>query len=97
MLLEDILGSGVTDNINLNKIGKYLFGNNIFLGVFSANEFQKHIKNNQCFIIPSNNEGEHFIAIYKKDGKIYGYDTFNRNVKRMSKFWKKIHIINANK
>ena len=36
-LLEDILGDGSTDNIEFNKVGKYLFGN-LFIGVYSADQ-----------------------------------------------------------
>ena len=34
MLLMDILGSKSTDNIELNRVGKYLFGD-LFVGVYS--------------------------------------------------------------
>ena len=77
----------------------YLFDGD-YLGTFSSDRFPGHILNEQCFIINnkfSRTKGEHFISIYKRDGKTYGYDSFNRSINNMSKFWKHRHIINANK
>ena len=45
----DILGSGTTDNIELNKIGKLLF-DNAFVGVFSSNTMPV-LKNNEICIV----------------------------------------------
>ena len=49
MMIEDILGDGETDNVQLYNLGKCLFGNN-FLNVYSADTFPKSVKNNQFFI-----------------------------------------------
>ena len=98
MYIMDLLGSGVTDNIQLDKLGKYLFGNK-FIGTYSSDKIPKNIKNENCLILnnqSSKQKGEHFIAVYKRDNKLYGYDTFNRPIKNLSKFWKNKHIINAN-
>ena len=90
MLIEDILGAGVTNNIQLDKVGTYLFDGD-YLGTFSSDHFPKHILNEQCFIInnkSSKSKGEHWTAVYKRNGKVYGYDSFNRSIHNMSKFWK---------
>ena len=98
MNVMNILGSGVTNNIQLDKLGKYLFGK-LFLGTFSSDFFPKHIKNGNCFIMnnkASNQNGEHFTAFYKFGNKLYGHDSFNRTVKSLSKYWWNKHIVNAN-
>ena len=38
MLIEDILGAGVTNNIQLDKVGTYLFDGD-YLGTFSSDHF----------------------------------------------------------
>ena len=94
----NLLGSGVTNNIQLDKLGKYLFVK-LFLGTFSSDQFPRHIKNGNCFIMnnkASNQNGEHFIAFYKIGNKLYGYDSFNRRVKSLSKYWWNKHIVSAN-
>lgn len=99
MYIEDLLGSGITNNIQLDKLGNYLFGK-AYLGTFSSDYFPRHIKNDQCFIMnnkSSRSPGEHFIAFYKRNGKLYGYDSFSRPVKGLSRYWKNKDIINANK
>ena len=101
MHIEDILQTSKgTNNIQLENLCRFLFGIR-FLGVFSANEFPKRIKNNQCFIInnkPNNSKtgGEHWIAAYKYKNKIYMYDTFDRKIKDLSKYFKNKNIVNAN-
>ena len=97
--IMDILGSGTTDNIELNKLGKYLFVDK-FVGVFSSNDMPV-LKNNQMCIVntdPSYRVGTHWISCCKCNGKTYVYDSFDRDVKSLSKYWKNKHNwINANK
>ena len=50
MYIMDLLGSGITDNIQLDKLGKYLFGDK-FIGTYSSDELPKNIKNENCFIL----------------------------------------------
>ena len=98
MYIEDLIGSGVTNNIQLDKFGTSLFGNK-YLGTFCSDHFPKSVTNNQCFIMnnkPSRSNGEHFIAFYKSNKKLYGYDTFDRRPNTLSKYWKNKNIINAN-
>ena len=51
--LMDILGSSTTDNITLNKIGKYLFGN-LFVGVVPSDEMAVLKENEMCIINTDN-------------------------------------------
>ena len=105
ILINDILNkSGVTNNIELNKLGKLLFGD-LFIGVYSADKFPKYIRNNEMFIInnkSSKSKGEHWISFIKssknKDHKsrLYAYDSFNRDVHTLSPFFKNKKFINAN-
>ena len=97
-LLMDILGPSSTDNIELNKIGKLLF-DNAFVGVFSSNTMPI-LKNNEMCIVntdPDYKSGIHWCACYKYNNKTYVYDSYDRNVKSLSKYWKHKHNwINAN-
>ena len=94
--IEDILGTGVTSNIQLYKLGKILFGDR-FIGVYSANEFPR-VKEGEMFIIntdPNTKPGLHWLAMYKKN-KLYGYDSYARRIQTLSKYFKNKRIINAN-
>ena len=113
ILIQDILGTSATDNIQLNKIGKYLFGN-LFIGVFPSDEIpedahrastvsrlcrEPELKNDQmCIINTDNKSGVHWIACYRYRNKTFVYDSFNRDVKSLSKQWRTMHNwVNANK
>ena len=50
MDVEDILGSGVTTNDQLDKIGNSVFKNDC-LGTFSSDKMPARIKDNQCLIL----------------------------------------------
>ena len=67
--------------------------------MYSANTFPKYVKNNCMFIIntdPISKPGQHWIACYKWNDKFYMYDTFNRNIKELSKYWRhNTNIISA--
>ena len=48
-------------NIELNRLGNAIFGD-LFLGVFTSDQFPKYIRDGQMFIInnkSSKSEGEH--------------------------------------
>ena len=97
MLLMDILGSSTTDNVQLAKVGIYLFGKR-FRGVFPSDEMPTLQNNEMCIINTDNKSGVHWIACYKYKNKTYVYDSYDRNVKSLSKFWKHKHNwVNANK
>ena len=105
MYIDDILKkSGTTTNIDLERVGKILFGYK-FLGVFSAEEFPKRIYDGEMFIInnkSSKQRGEHWISFIKssknKDHKsrLYGYDTYNRDIKKLNPYFKHKKFVNAN-
>ena len=98
MLIEDMIGSNGSSNFQLDKLGENIFGP-YYLGTYSSDHFPKYIHNEQCFIMnnkSSRTKGEHFIAFYKRNGKLYGYDTFDRKPNTLSPYWKNKHIINAN-
>jgi len=97
-ILEDILGNESTTDVELNHLGKNLFFER-FVGVFSADKM-KRLKNNQMCIVntdDSKHSGKHWIACYKHRNKTYVYDSFDRDVKSLSKYWKNKHNwVNAN-
>ena len=98
MHVIDLLGDGETNNLQLNKLGKHLFGNR-FIGVFTSDKIIK-LKNNEMCIVntdPSNKKGLHWTALCVYKDKVYFYDTFNRNYKKLSKNWLNKKWINANK
>ena len=96
-MLEDILGVDSTDNVELYKVGQYLFGNR-FMGAYPSDEIPVLKNNEMCIINTDNKKGEHWIACYKYRNKTYVYDSFDRDVKTLSKYWKNKHNwVNANK
>jgi hypothetical protein len=98
MYIEDILKtSSTTNNFQLEKLCKKLFGD-LFIGVFTADKYPKYISNGEMFIINNRkNKGEHWISVIKYNNKMYAYDTFNRNIHKVSIFWKNNNWISANK
>ena len=99
MFLMDILGSTTTNDSDLNKIGIYLFGKKKFVGVFPSDQVPL-LKNNQCCIIntdDSKHSGIHWCSLYRYNKKYYFYDSYSRDYKKLSPFWKKKRWINANK
>ena len=100
MMTEDIIGSGTTDNTQLDNLGKYIFGED-YIGTFSSDEMPKLIKENQCFILntdssKSRNKTGHWVGFYKLNNKLYFYDSFSRPASSLSKYWKYKKLYNAN-
>ena len=98
--VEDVLGSTVTTNDQLDKFGYSIFKND-YLGTYSSDKMPKYIKNNQCFILNTDssrsaNKYGHWIGFYKINGKLYFYDSFARPKEKLSKFWKTKRMYNAN-
>ena len=101
MDVEDVLGSTVTTNDQLDKLGYSIFKND-YLGTFSSDKMPKYIKNNQCFILNTDssrsaNKYGHWIGFYKLNGKLWYYDSFARPKEKLSKFWKTKRMYSANK
>jgi hypothetical protein len=91
-----MIGENTTTNITLNKIGKQLFKDR-FLGVFMSNEIPS-MKNKQMLITntQSNKQGgEHWIGLYKYNDKTYFFDSFARDYKTLSKYWKNKNWVNV--
>ena len=100
MKIEDLLGSGITDNLQLTNLGMMLFGDD-YLGTFTADKMPKRIKENQCFILNtdssrSSNKMGHWCGFYKINGKLWFYDSYSRSKEKLSKFWKNKRMYNAN-
>ena len=98
--VEDILGSGVTTNDQLDKIGYSIFKND-YLGTYSSDKMPLRIKDNQCFIInPDSSRSAikygHCIKFYKLNCKLWYYYSFARSKEKLSKFWKNKRMYNAN-
>ena len=101
MLVEDVLGSKVTTNTQLDNLGFHLFGND-YLGTFPSDKMPKYAKDRNCFILntdssKSKNDSGHWVGFCKMNGKLYFYDSFARPAFRLSKFWANKRLINANK
>ena len=98
-LLMDLIGSKSTDNMELSRIGTYLFGKK-FVGVYSSDKMPT-LKNNEMCIVntdDSKSPGMHWIACYKYKNKTFVYDSFDRDVKSLSEHWKRKHNwVNANR
>jgi hypothetical protein len=98
--IENIIGSTDTTNNTLDNLGNYLFGDQ-YLGTYSSNDYPKRVKNNECFIVntdPNYKSGIHWCGVYKYKNKFYVYDSFDRNIHKLSRFWKnKKNWISANK
>jgi hypothetical protein len=84
------LGNNITYSDVLDKYCKYVIPKkNNFLGVFSQ-DFDKDIlkKHKQCCLLfntsPSWKEGEHWLALWKENDKLYTYDSFGRNPERLT-------------
>ena len=75
MDVEDILGSTVTTNDQLDKLGYSIFKND-YLGTYSSDKMPTRIKDNQCFILNtdssrSSNKYGHCIGFYKLNNRLY--------------------------
>ena len=70
MYIEDVLKtSSTTNNIQLEKLCKNLFGD-LFVGVFTADKYPKHISNGEMFIINNRkNKGERWVSVIKYHNK----------------------------
>ena len=92
MIIEDVLGAGVTNNIQLTTLAIQILGND-YLGTFSSDKMPKYIRDNQCFILNTDsskslNKSGHWVAFYKINKKIYYYDSFARSTSNLSKYWR---------
>ena len=101
MDVEDVLGSGVTTNDQLDKLGYSIFKND-YLGTYSSDKMPMYIKNNQCFILntdssKSANKYGHWVGFYKINKRLWYYDSYSRPKGKLSKWWKNKRMYSANK
>ena len=87
--MERLIGhKHTTYDSELRKIGKKLFGTK-FKGVFPSDALPV-LRNGQCAIMNvdgSKEPGSHWMSLHKHNGKLYGYDSFGRNMNKLvSKF-----------
>ena len=84
-ILKEYIGNDTTYNDDLERKGKKIFGSR-FLGVFSSDKLPTNIKSREMYIAnldKSNESGSHWIAVYKKNNKLYVYDSFGRKSKKI--------------
>ena len=63
MKLQDQLTDGITNNLQLDNICYKIFGDNYYLGTKPSNQFPKYIKEEQCFILNTDDKkGIHWVA-----------------------------------
>ena len=87
--IDDIISDHVTTNLTLLKLGKQLFGDR-FKNVYCADD-KITLKNNECCIIntdSSRQAGTHWCGLYKYRDIYYFFDSFSRDHKTISKYWK---------
>ena len=90
--IEDIIGVGTTNNNQIKNLMKNLF-NCRFKGVFCSDDMP-NLKNYEYCIVNTDNHkqsGTHWIGAYKYKNKPFVYDSFDRNVKSLSNFWRHKH------
>ncbi len=100
MLIEDILGPGVTNIEQLTLLGVQIFGLD-YLGTFSSDKMPKYIRENNCFILNTDssrsaNKTGHWVAFYKLKGKLWYYDSFKRSASELTKLWRNKKLSCAN-
>ena len=89
MQIEDLLGDKTTNNLQLFILGKMLFGDR-FVNVFCSDD-NITLKNNEMCVIntdPHNKPGLHWLALYKYRNVYYVFDSFGRDVKTLSKYFR---------
>lgn len=94
--IENILTTTeTTDNFQLGDLGKHLFGE-CFVGVFQPSTMPKHLCDEQCYILNTNDgNGLHWLGIYKYNGKTYCFDSYGRDESVLNKKFKNKRWING--
>ena len=89
MQIEYILSDKTTNNIQLYRLGRRIFGDR-FVNVFTADNNIK-LHNGQFCILNTdagNKAGLHWLGVYKHKNKYYVFDSFGRDVHKLSKYFK---------
>lgn len=82
--IESMLGNKVTDNFQLDDVGKKLFGNN-WAGVHSADSIPVLTSHkNKCVfnLDKKGGRGTHWCSLYFCNGKTYFFDSFGRKLSK---------------
>jgi hypothetical protein len=77
-MVESILGRGITNGEQLESLARYIFGAR-FRGVFSPRQKLPVLREAQ-FVIINKPANQHWIAAYRLRGKLYEYDSFDRDM-----------------
>ena len=86
--IEDVLGDKLTTNFQLFKLGKMLFGDK-FKNVYTSDD-NIRLKNNECCTVNtdlSKQAGLHWCGLYKYKNLYFVFDSFGRDIKKISKFF----------
>lgn len=84
------IGSGWTMNDQLDKLGKQILTG--YKGSFPHDVAPK-LKAGECSIVNQDvmgGKGIHWLALINVDGKLYGYDSFGRNMNKLINYRKPI-------
>ena len=88
--------SETTNAKELDVIGHKLFGD-YYIGTFPANGVPLLHKDHQCCIFNNknvNDPGEHWLALFNQNGKVFVFDTYNRDVSLLNKYFLNKNWIN---
>jgi hypothetical protein len=86
-LLSSVLGHKTTNNRQLGRVGRQLFGSE-FLGVFPRDKIPVFPKGKSYCIIntdTSNGAGIHWTGLACVDRRVYGYDSYGRDINKLLK------------
>jgi hypothetical protein len=89
--MKSILGNGITYGNNLEKLCRSLKIPK-FMGVFGQDMIPFDFSKQCSYILntaKSNQKGEHWVAIWQENGKIYVFDSFGRNINRLLPYFDK--------
>jgi len=88
-----------TSNNELDIFGKKLYGNK-YIGTYPADTFVNKIypemKDGNISVVNIDNHnqsGEHWVSFMKIGNKLYGYDSYGKNIKKYNPVFKKLKII----
>ncbi len=84
-LLSSVLGNKTTNNRQLGRVGRQLFGNE-FLGVFPRDKIPVFPKGKSFCIIntdTSDGRGVHWTGLACQGRRVYGYDSYGRDINKL--------------
>jgi len=78
-LVERILGTGITTGKQLNDLAINVFGRS-FKGIYGSTDKLPKLRESQCILVNAPGNNEHWVGACVKNGVMYEYDSFNRDV-----------------